>query len=200
MAPFTPYISDYLNLKLFNEKKSIHLQSWPKTNEKLIMEEIEKNKVVVKQLIQSILSEREKAQIGVRWPLSKVTIQLKEEIEEFSDLIKKQTNIKEIEFKKGELKTEIDTKLTPKLEAEGFSREITRRVQALRKKAKLQKEDNIDLEILDKNNLLSNFKKEIKDKTGATTISISDKITKKHEFSSKDKIKDKEFEIHLTKK
>ncbi len=200
IAPFTPYVSDYLNLKLFNAEKSIHLSSWPKPDEKLIDKELEKNMQSTRLIIQMILAEREKAQIGVRWPLAKATIQTKEEIQEFSDLIKKQTNIKQVEIKKGELKVQLDTKTTPELEAEGFAREITRRIQVLRKKAKLQKQDKIDLEIIDKNNLLSKFKSEIQKKTGAETIKITKEIKSKHEFNSKDKIKQKEFEIHLTKK
>lgn len=200
MAPFTPYISEYLNMKLFNTKNSIHLSSWPKQDTKLINIDIEKGMLVTKQIIQMILAEREKAQIGVRWPLQKAIIQIDEKFESFSDLIKKQTNLKELQFKKGTLNIQLDTKPTPKLEAEGFSREITRRIQALRKKAKLQKQDKIDLEIVDKNNIIKSFEKEIKQKTGASTIKILTKPTKQHEFSSKDKIKEKEFEIYLTKK
>ncbi len=200
MAPFTPYISDYLSIKLFNIKKSIHLQSWPKEDKKLIDKNLEGWMYSIKNMIQMSLSEREKAQIGVRWPLAKVRISFPQDIKEFSELIKKQINVKEIVFKKGELSVELDPVLTPMLEAEGFSREVTRRVQELRKKAGLQKQDKILLEIVDKNNLLSKFEKEIKEKTGASSIKISKEAKEKYQFSSKDTIKGKEFEIYLVKK
>ena len=200
MAPFTPYMSDYLSIKLFNIKKSIHLQSWPKQDAKMINVKLEKNMESAKVIIQMILAEREKAQLGVRWPLQKAVVQTEDDIKELSELIKKQTNIKKLETKKGQLSVELDTVLTPILEAEGFSREVTRRVQELRKKAGLQKQDKILLEIVDKNNLLSKFEKEIKEKTGASAIKISKESKEKYQFSSKDTIKGKEFEIYLTKK
>jgi len=200
MAPFAPYVTDYLNIKLFNAKKTIHLDSWPKEDKKLIDIELEKNMESTREVIQMLLAEREKAQIGIRWPLSKAIISHKCDIKEFSDVIKKQTNIKEIHFKKGELNIELDTKITADLEAEGFAREVTRRIQVLRKNAKLQKQDKVELEIVDKNKILKKFEEEIKEKTGAEKITFSTGVKTKYEFSSKDKIKGEEFEIYLKKK
>ena len=55
---------------------------------------------------------------------------------------------KEIEIKKAkEISVSLDTKATPELEAEGFARELARKIQDARKKAGFQKNDVIRLKI-----------------------------------------------------
>ena len=51
---------------------------------------------------------------------------------------------KSMDWKKSdELKVELDTKLTPELEAEGYSREISRQIQAFRKQLGLNKNQKV---------------------------------------------------------
>ncbi|MBU2639749.1 MAG: isoleucine--tRNA ligase [Nanoarchaeota archaeon] len=212
LAPITPFVTDKIyqdlkdKLKLKNE--SIHLEDWPKSNEKLIDKRLEDGMENTREIIQEILAQREKNQIGVRWPLSKVTIQTKdlkvmEALELFETLILRQTNIKELvleeEKTSGKFKLEIETKMDKDLLAEGFSREMMRRVQDLRKKAKLSKEDEIDLVIVDHNNILKKFEKDIKEKVGAKEIEIGRSEKKKYEFEEEFKIRDKRFKIGLKK-
>jgi isoleucyl-tRNA synthetase len=91
--------------------------------------------------------------MGLRWPLASLTIKTKKEnfntIKEFSNIIKLQVNVKKINLeeakKSNEESVSIDTSISPELEAEGYAREISRRVQALRKKAGLKKEEKISL-------------------------------------------------------
>jgi len=94
--------------------------------------------------------------------------------------------------------------MTDELEAEGFAREIMRRVQALRKKSGLQKSDNISLYIKTDEELKEMLKEwtlVIKEKVGASQFRISElEPNKKHAFTSKEKVKGKEFEICLEKK
>ena len=92
---------------------------------------------------------------------------------------------------------------TDELEAEGYAREIMRRTQALRKEAGLEKEDkiilmvNVDDEL---KKMLLKWESSIKEKTGAEKIRIdSSGPAKKHEFSSKEKVKGKVFELFLDK-
>ena len=97
----------------------------------------------------------------------------------------------------------LNKEIDDKLEAEGFTREIMRRVQALRKKAGLQKSDNISLFIKADEELKEMLKEWtiiIKEKVGASQFRISElEPSKKHPFISKEKVKNKEFEIHLEK-
>ncbi|MBI2654272.1 isoleucine--tRNA ligase [Candidatus Woesearchaeota archaeon] len=95
----------------------------------------------------------------------------------------------------------INREMTDELEAEGFAREMMRRVQALRKKAGLQKSDNISLFIKTDNELkemLKEWNLVIKEKVGASQFRISElEPSRKHEHVSREKVKNKEFEIHL---
>jgi len=97
----------------------------------------------------------------------------------------------------------LNREITDELEAEGFAREIMRRVQALRKKAGLQKSDSISLFIKTDDELkemLTEWSLTIKEKVGASQFRISElEPSKKHAFASKEKVKGKEFEIFLEK-
>ena len=87
----------------------------------------------------------------------------------------------------------LDDKITPELEQEGFARELTRRIQNLRKKAGLKKQDKIKLNLVSDYDL-GEFIKEIKEKVGAKEI--TNKQTKE---ALKENIKGKEFLISLSK-
>ena len=107
----------------------------------------------------------------------------------------------EVSFKGGLLY--LNKEMTDELEAEGFAREVMRRVQALRKKAELQKSDRISLFLKTDEELkemLGKWEKQIKEKVGAEKIKI-DSLgpAKKHNFSSKEKVKGKEIEIWFDK-
>jgi len=95
----------------------------------------------------------------------------------------------------------LNKEMTDELESEGFAREIMRRVQALRKKAGLQKSDNISLFIKTDEELLSMLKPwnlVIKEKVGASQFKISElEPSRKHSTISAEKVKGKEFEIHF---
>ncbi|MDI6737455.1 MAG: isoleucine--tRNA ligase [Nanoarchaeota archaeon] len=93
-------------------------------------------------------------------------------------------------------KVYLDTSLSPELEAEGFAREVTRRVQQLRKDNGLKKTDSIELSIVSDYSL-KKWEKEIKAKVGASKLFFGDKgFTAKCE----DKIKGRKFVLGIKKK
>ena len=198
LAPFTPFMTEKI-YKDLTEKDSIFLEAWPEANKKQIDEDLEKNMILVKELIQETLAQRDKTQINVRWPLPNVLITTEnpKPLKEFTDIIKTQTNVKQVTFKTGSPSVTLDTKLTPELENEGYLRELTRKIQSLRKKAKLNKDDKIDLTILTKEIFLDNYQDELKEKVNASKLTISSSSEKKFKHSSKEKIKEKEFEINF---
>jgi len=104
-APIAPMITEkiFLNLKeAFNLKEeSVHEFSWPKANKELIDTKLEEKMAVVSDVIQGVLFAREKVGRGLRWPLKEAIVVCKDEkiveaIEELQDIIKLQTNVKEI--------------------------------------------------------------------------------------------------------
>ena len=108
---------------------------------------------------------------------------------------------KETEFEAGSVY--INTELTKELLAEGYSRELMRRVQSLRKKQGLKKSDTIELFVrADKelNQLFKYHEQDIKEKVGAKTLTFTElEIIKSFDAKSKEKVKDKELEILFNK-
>jgi len=281
MAPFTPFVSEYVYQEfLKGESWSIHFEKWPK-HEK-IDKNLEQEFLSAFDIIQTILAAREKAQVGIRWPLSRAVIHQKEEkskkpAKDVESLVLSQTNIKRLEYTKRfnieydfkinyknlgkaygkktadmielinknknkvikafdtrkekisfnrneiDLKEHLnlikivpkpfilvsakdfdvylDTTMNPELENEGYFRELTRRIQSLRKKAELNKRDKIELVLeLDKEfeNYIRKNLKELEEKVGSKKT-IFGKVSKEFKFSTKEKVKQKEFGIGIKK-
>ncbi len=116
-------------------------------------------------------------------------------------IIEKQVpeNYQDVEFKHGELY--LDKDMTPELEAEGYSREVMRRVQQLRKKMGLDKVDVVELSIKvnsEMESMLTQFADEIKEKCGAKELTIGPDVDTLSDNST-EKIKGKEVEISCKK-
>ncbi len=281
LNPICPFISEqiYQNFveKKFVKKESINLEFWSKYGEKFIDAGFEKEFSLAMTVVEAGLNTRDKAQIGVRWPLMTLMIDTdkKEIVEKFQNIIKTQLNIKNIEFAvpKFNIKVKVNyrgfgakfgtetgnilskikgkeeeiakafqlnkdysvdlggepivlvkdlfeiTKVcethevaksklgevyldkTPskELESEGFAREITRRIQSLRKKADLQKTDRIELFLELPSDLnIKDFENNLKIKVGAESINYS--TTNTCEFKSDEKIKGKQIGVGFNKK
>ena len=198
LSPFAPYISDYIYNDI--ENKSVHLTEWPLADKNMIKKNLEDNMNHARNVIQAILSERNLRQIGVRWPLLEVEILTKDDavinaVKNLQDIIKLQVNCKKIIIKKQpideEFKITLNTKLTPELEKEGYTREVLRRIQDLRKKSKLNKNDKIELYLESKQALDLELIKKI------ANAKIVKRFNTKN--SEKFKVKEKEFEIGFNK-
>ncbi len=205
LSPIIPFLTEKIWQEIGN-KDSIHLQSWPKTNAKAINSKLEQNMEVVLKIIEAGLAERDKIKVGLRWPLAKAEIKTQNKIsKELQEIIARQLNIKKIKLikiKQNKISVKLDKKLTPELEAEGFARELSRKVQALRKKAGLVKTDEIELSIQAEEKLLEIFNKQkqmIKTRTNAKKIMIDKKIKDKYKQISDGKIKGEYFKIGLKK-
>jgi len=196
LAPFAPYISEYI-YKEFS-KESVHLSKWPKHDEKKINLDLEKEMETVMKIIEAGLSERDKAQIGLKWPLQKATAYGKylDFEDELIEILKSQLNLKEIILEDGEeLKVELDIKSTPELEQEGYARELVRQVQEFRKKLGLNKKDLIELYIASSdgfNEIISNKIEFIKARTNSKKVDFvttlqKEKFKNTAEFNIKDK-------------
>ena len=94
----------------------------------------------------------------------------------------------------------LDTTLTPELEAEGFAREIVRRIQSMRKELDLDVEDRISTELNvgeDRKNALQQWKDYIKVETRSKKLTFTGKPSGK--LVKKWKIDELEAEIGISK-
>lgn len=204
LAPFAPYISEDLH-QIF-DKKSVHLSLWPKPELKKIDKTLEENFGTILKIIEIGLRERDKAQIGLKWPLAKATIKTPIEItKELEEIICRQLNVKKLEItkeEKAEINVELDTKLTPQLESEGYAREISRKVQAARKNAGLVKTDKIMLALIVDENFKEIIKEKIdfiKERTNSENLVIENVNTGEFKNKFDDKIKEKAISILFNK-
>lgn len=205
LAPFAPYISEYIYSGF--SKYSVHLSKWPKYDEKKINVELEKEMESTMKVIELGLAERDKAQIGLKWPLQKATISGKylDFEEELIEILKSQLNVKEIVIEEEEeLKVVLDKEITPELESEGYSREVIRQVQEFRKKLGLNKKESIELYIAtsDEFKEIINSKTEfIKSRTNSKKLDFVATLQKEKFKNTVDfNIKDKRGKLGVVKK
>jgi len=204
-APIIPFITEKIWQDLIDKKivkeESVHLCSWPIAEKKMIDLELEQEMEVALKIIEAGMAARDKVQIGLKWPLAKAIVSGKDiDInKELIEIVKSQLNVKKLEIKDGdELKVELDTNLTPELEAEGYARELSRHIQAFRKQLGLEKKQMIKTIIITDESLkkiLENQKKFVEERTNSKSLEIV--TTNKERFKNKMdfRIKDKRGEI-----
>ena len=259
--------------KAFNlEEDSVHNLAWPEYDEMMIKENLEEDMNIVQDIIQSTLAAREKARLGVRWPIAKLTVVSSDDkvvraVDDLKDLLLIHVNIKDIKVvpklegakvtveanknaigksfkrdsviilnalneeklmtitKEGNLEVEgfklglehvkvheelptglvgsqfskgnlyVETELTEELEREGFTREVVRKVQDLRKNLGMVKRDRMKLAIVSDYDL-SVFKDSIMKKVGADSL---DFVSKSYSEKVEVNIKGVEFGLELEK-
>ncbi len=177
IAPFMPFIAETMFQNL-TQNTSVHLQNWPLAQNKLTDEKLNLEMDLIRDISRQIHGVRQKAGIKVRQPLSQATVITNQPILDTSliDIIKEETNVKNIVWKKSSdinLQVDLDTKLTPQLITEGEYRDFTRSIQILRKEMKLDLKDKIKIF---SPSWPESFEEEIKNKTLAVSIEKSDKL------------------------
>ena len=131
MAPFMPFISEDIYLRLRGGKESVHLEEWPEYGkpDKKILENMRE----VRRLVSLGLEARMKAEINVRQPLAKLATKIKFD-KNLAPLIKDEVNVKEVAYDANQNEEVIlDTNITSELKEEGMMRELIRSIQDLRK-------------------------------------------------------------------
>ncbi len=112
-APFAPFISDEMYIKLTGEK-SVHLAYYPKSDDALIDDDLEDRMELVRTIVALGRGEREKEKIKVRQPLSEILVDSKyeEKIGYMVSLIKEELNVKNVVFEQN-MDTYLDYSLKP---------------------------------------------------------------------------------------
>ena len=181
MAPFTPFIAEYLYQELKGEGGSVHLRAWPTADEEFIDQEVLTEMAVTRKIVELGLAKRAEAGIKIRQPLAKLKTQsTKLKIgDDYLELIKDELNVKEVEQEtgEGELTVELDTTLTDELKEEGIVRELIRTINNLRKEMKLTIQDRVKISYHAEDNLLNKvfekYAEELKKSTLADSLKKS---------------------------
>lgn len=177
-SPIIPFTTEILWQTIKGKELSVHLHEMPVANKEKIDDDLEKDFDMAIKYIEMGMRERDCAGVGLKWPLSLATITGDKVSKEIEKVIMRQLNVKKIKWQKGEAKVELDTSMSEELEAEGFSREIARKVQAERKNRGLQKNEEIKLELSIGKSLQKRLKPHlayIRERVNAKELIVDDK-------------------------
>ncbi|MBN1216000.1 MAG: isoleucine--tRNA ligase [Candidatus Lokiarchaeota archaeon] len=213
LSPINPMLTEEIYHKMFklnmksmnlNETLSIHLQDWPKVEEKLIDEDIENQMIFIQELIEEARALKDEYRIRLRWPNKKIVIVTEEKVpeEEFQIIFKKTVNVKELEitksFKSNEdyVKTDskygiiyLDKTVDEDILTERIISDLIRNIQFSRKINKFQAGENISLKIGANAPYLIKFIENSKDY-------ISDKVSANEVIINNSNIKNDKIKIY----
>ena len=149
MAPITPFISEEIYRNLTSDS-SVHLASFPQGDKSFLDNELLEDMKRVREIVEMGHSKRKDKNIKLRQPLSLLTYSAREQLsKDLEQVLAEELNVKKIDYGEssdGKLKVELDTKITPKLRAEGEARDLIRKIQQLRKEQDLTLEDKTRIE------------------------------------------------------
>ena len=151
MAPVAPFISEEIYRNLTG-KESVHLENWPKVG--AIDEKLISSMSLLRKMVEIVHAQRKAAGIRLRQPLARVIIYGEAEgiRGELEKLLLDELNVKKVEYSfdpHAPIEIELDTRLTPELEAEGKARDLVREIQDARKAAGTALDEKVIVILLD---------------------------------------------------
>ncbi|MDP3800243.1 MAG: class I tRNA ligase family protein [bacterium] len=196
LAPFTPFLSEWLYASLKNipyatmnkSELSVHLEKYPNIS-KAKKTDIEKMMDRAREIAALGLAERAQAGLRVRQPLNALYVSPADYnlIGDVLYIVAEELNVKKVlsDRKIEKNSVSLDTVLTAELKEEGMVREMIRNINEMRKEAKLTPEDKIILYYnLQQGNsiqeLLTRWEQVIKAETRSTQINFG--ITEHESF------------------
>ena len=165
LAPFMPFLAEmmYRDVSDAAESDSVHLQMWPavesihfpsmmgKDEDKMVeMQNVTVRMGEARAIVSRAMEKRDNAGRSVKQALGSMVITTPSGLIDSGilEVILDEVNIKTATVEKGaELAVDVDTNLTPALIRDGIAREVTRRVNGMRKDAGMTIADRIALTI-----------------------------------------------------
>jgi len=149
IAPFMPFMAEYVYHEAGGKKESVHLEDWPKIDVRFKIKDFSKvlePMEITRKIVELGLAKRAEVKIKVRQPLYELRITNYELGDEYAELIKDELNVKKVVYRKGnELIVELDTNISKELMLEGDARELIRQINNIRKEMNLTIKDRVNI-------------------------------------------------------
>jgi isoleucyl-tRNA synthetase len=149
LAPFTPFMAEEIYTNLTN-RESIHLDDWPVSEKNLIDENLEKEMVKARLVVESAHALRKQAEIKVRIPIREMVYDGPDELsEEVLAIVKAEINVYDLKFgKKTDAYMVIAKTSDDNLDLNfGLARDIVRKIQEERKNLQTKPSDKVKITI-----------------------------------------------------
>jgi len=196
LSPITPHITEYLyqHLKKGKMAESVHLLGLPKANEKLVSKKLEEEFERAKQAVQALLSLREENKLRRRWPLKEAVLVSKtgKELSQVKGVVAKGANVMKAVLSKKKprgkyaekevsgIRVFLNLESGPELKENWELQELRRKIQDLRKQAKLMPGQKAKLRIsCSKPEFLEKHKREIEESTNTEMLATKKKPSEK---------------------
>jgi isoleucyl-tRNA synthetase len=193
LAPFVPFIAEWVYQTIGGEKESVHLESWPSAAPADAV--VLNNMLTVRKIVEMGLAARETHKIKIRQPLAELRLGEEWKLEaEFFPLLADELNVKNVSVAEGatlpadggwqELTDPAGAgrsgaflymTLSPELVAEGQLRELVRALQDWRKKNNLTPREAVSLQLTTDSSgraLVEKFLAEIKRTVNLSAVTI----------------------------
>lgn len=154
MAPFTPFIAEKVYRDMGGEMESVHLETWPEVDEKLLNTSILEQMTVARNIVEIGLALRAEAGIKIRQVLGELAVQKVLLSPEIKSIIADELNVKLVVDQPGfgdnwkgkedqRFTIMLNTEITEALKKEGMVREIVRTINQMRKEMGLTIQDRV---------------------------------------------------------
>jgi isoleucyl-tRNA synthetase len=144
LHPLSPYLSDYLYVVCFPDRKSILLEDWPISDTSFVDIQVEKSFDRLREIVSLTNSARMSAKLKRRWPINSVWIcsggRDTFDLESVLDLLKIQINVQDCKV----IRYRNDTKLHKILSLLGSEVPITPRIKLSKKNLGLKVKENLE--------------------------------------------------------
>ena len=102
LHPFSPFITEYLYLATYGDKKSILLENWPSPEKSLIDDNLEESFDLMKEIVSVSSAARMKGKLKRRWPLNEAIIctlkSQKKKLDSLSEFLRSQLNVEKYQI------------------------------------------------------------------------------------------------------